>query len=613
MIQVLEKQVADKIAAGEVVDRPLSVVKELAENAIDAGATTIVCEIKKGGKEYIRITDNGCGIPEQEVNTAFLRHATSKIIEAKDLNTVETLGFRGEALASISAVSRLEIITKTASSRIGTQESLIGGKAINNQAIGCETGTTIIVEDLFFNTPARLAFLKSDASESRMVIDFMAQIALAYSNIRVRMVNNGNTLFSTRGDGDRRHTIMTLNDRQFTESLVPIAGKDQNNSMNINGYVSKPGSDRASRKNQVFFVNGRVISSKLMQKAVDKGYKERIFPGRHPVAFLFLEIPPKQLDVNIHPNKREIRFHDEDAVSQLISSAIVSGISMPQSMPEAPIGTSSTGNNAVEGLADHRLIAPKDRGNAVNKEINNSKPTEGENKEKRAQEQHQVDIKQILSGFRNEGQKIAEQISEFRNQLSLKNKDENFDFSHLHYIGNLFKTYLLLSYNDTFFIMDQHAAHERVNFERLVEGYKRENISSQELIAPFTFDSGFTQEEWIEPLRQLGYNIESFGPRTYAVRSIPMGTTIEEARMFVSDFMDTVTENTDFTDPKTIEKIATKACKSSVRGGDLLSPTEVTVLLSQLSKCKNPYSCPHGRPTFIRMDKNEIERRFMRV
>ena len=320
MIRVLEKNVADKIAAGEVIERPVSIVKELVENSIDSGADSIIVEIKNGGKSYIRVTDNGCGISRNEVETAFLRHATSKIETAKDLNAIETLGFRGEALASIAAVTHTELVTKTREAKVGTKLLIHGSEVLSNSGTGCPDGTTIIITDLFYNTPARQKFLKSDSAESGQIIDFMSQIALAYPNIRFRFINNGNIAFSTTGKGDILNAILSVYKLSEYKDLVAVDHRE--NAGSITGYISKPSLSRTTRRNQIFFVNGRVVASKVIERGVTEGYKERLFEGRYPVAFLFIFTDPERLDVNIHPNKREVRFDNENEIIELVSHAV---------------------------------------------------------------------------------------------------------------------------------------------------------------------------------------------------------------------------------------------------------------------------------------------------
>ena len=378
MIKVLEKNVADKIAAGEVIERPVSIVKELVENSVDSGADSIVVEIKNGGKSYIRVTDNGCGISSDEAETAFLRHATSKIETAGDLDTIETLGFRGEALASIAAVTHTEFITKTREEKTGTRILIHGSEVLEKKKTGCPDGTTIVVTDLFYNTPARRKFLKTDSAESGQIIDFMSQIALAYPAVRFRFINNGSILFSTTGKGDLLSAVLSVYKMREYQDLLPVFHEENGNT--LTGYISRPSLSKSNRKNQVFFVNGRVVNSKVIERGLTEGYRERLFDRRYPVAFLFLKTDPGRLDVNIHPNKKEVRFDNEAEIVSLVESGVKSAL-----------GTRA----------------------AVAEVKNVFKESEGEGKTKNvASVDEQVDIKYILSNKRKEAGKIELETSE---------------------------------------------------------------------------------------------------------------------------------------------------------------------------------------------------------
>jgi DNA mismatch repair protein MutL len=333
MIRVLEKNISDKIAAGEVIERPISIVKELVENSIDSGADSIAVEIRNGGKTFIRITDNGCGIPADEAETAFLRHATSKIETVGDLYSIKSLGFRGEALASVAAVTRTTLITKTRDSKTGRRVIIHGGDTVENTGIGCPDGTTVIVTDLFYNTPARRQFLKSDSAESGMIIDLISEIAIAYSGIRFQLTNNGSILFATAGDGDLKKAIMNVYHQREFEELVDVDYSDSGYA--VKGCISRPSLTRTTRRDQVFFVNGRVVKSKVIEKGITEGYKERLFEGRYPVAFILVTTDPAVVDVNIHPNKREIRFHDDKAVTDVVREAVKNALGTKEAVVQA--------------------------------------------------------------------------------------------------------------------------------------------------------------------------------------------------------------------------------------------------------------------------------------
>ena len=596
IIKLLNKTVSDLIAAGEVVDRPLSVVKELVENSIDAGASSIVIEIRKGGKEYIRVTDNGSGIPENQVNMAFQRHATSKIQRAEDLGYIETLGFRGEALASISSVSKMEVITKTKESQTGSKTVIHGGETKEHVPTGCPDGTTMIVRDLFFNTPARLKFMKSDSAESSAVIDFAAQMALAYPEIRIRMISNGNILFSTRGTGDRRKVIMTLSGNDPAMKLLPLEITEGN--IYAKGYISGPGESKASRKGQIYFVNGRAISSKILEKAVDSAYSDRLFEGRFPIIYLFLEISPSEIDVNIHPNKREVRFNDEKNLTSVLIDGIKEALTVKEAVPDMDI---NGGPHVFQT------------------------PDNGPEKEMTVE---QVDIKTILSSYRHEAEKIKDEIAGYKAGYGNKEPRETihiekytevkpFDFAQIQVTGSIFGSYITATDHDNFYLIDQHAAHERIIFEKLMTQFNGKLKVKQPIMIPSTFSTdpaiSDNDEKWISILDALGFSVEDFGPGTYIIKEIPMFLSLSEAEKFVKDFLDTYSENTDISQPEQIKKITGTACKSAVKANDYLTEEEIEELMNTLSKCENPFSCPHGRPTFIKFSKADIEKRFGRT
>ncbi len=606
MIRLLEKKVADKIAAGEVVDRPLSVVKELVENSIDAGAGAITVEIKKGGKTYIRVSDTGCGISADEVATAFKRHATSKITEAEDLDSIQTLGFRGEALASIAAVSRTELITRTSDAKTGTSIVIEGGETAGISAIGCDNGTTVIVRDLFYNVPARYKFMKSDSAEATLITEFVSQMALAYPDIRFRFVNNEAVQFLTQGRGDRYNSILTIYSKDIGKSLVPV--EYRSSEMKLSGYVSNVGESRNSRKNQVFFVNGRVVSSKVMDTAVKNAYRERLFTGRFPIAFLFLEVKPGTLDVNIHPNKKEIRFDDEKSVEYFVTEAIKQALATKEAVPEVNVQEIRTAEKPVNKTAEaeEQVTIPADvpeparpKRPEPQKVIISEKPDKGS----------QLNIKELLSTMREESE-IRENTSIIRPAVS-----RPFEFAGLTIRGSVFATYIIAEDESDMYLIDQHAAHERIFYEKLIKQFESEEKLHQPVLTPVIFSLPLTvaDDEWTGILFNMGYTIEPFGERTYRITEIPMFMEISEAEDFVKDFISSIDEETDLKSQKTLDRLASKACKSAVKGNDSLNDTETAQLIKDLSACDNPFSCPHGRPTFIRLGRYQIERMFKRV
>ncbi len=650
----LPQQTADKIAAGEVIDRPLSIVKELVENSIDAGCSSLIVEIKNGGKSYIRVTDNGCGILSSEAELAFRRHATSKLRTAKDLDAIGTLGFRGEALASIAAVSRTELITKTAKESAGTSISIEGGVTISVSDTGCPEGTTIIVRDLFFNTPARMKFLKKDSTESTLIIDFISKIALAYPDIRVRLINNGNTLFSTPGKGERFNAIATIYDPHTAKKLIKIHSQGPNG-LNLEGYISSPDETRANRKNQIFFVNGRYIQSKVLENAISDGYREKLFEGRHPIAFLFLNIDPSFVDVNIHPNKKEIRFDDDSVIRDFVTTAIKQGLKVPEAVPDIifrkdrkaeipkqPISLSEKNKTSFASPKQEQMDIRKilqQRRVQEEEAVYTAKPViNPENNLTTVQKNNNItsDLEQkngkqnntVIYDLKQKDKKLNNTITSDLNQKEEKQSvsvfipslqrasNKPFEVRSIRPIGTLFATYILGCDEDCFYMIDQHAAHERVFYEKLTREFYGEQTIRQPIMIPIkvqvTHAVKNRQEEWIEFLQKVGFAIEEFGPKSYAIKEIPMYMDLSEAELFISDFFDSLDEPGAFRDQRRAEKIITKACKSAIKANNSINMAEINQLLNDLALTDNPFSCPHGRPTIIKMTKREVEALFKR-
>ena len=596
MIRLLDKSVSDKIAAGEVIERPISIVKELVENALDAGADSVVVEIKNGGKSYIRVTDNGCGIPSEEAETAFLRHATSKISTAADLDAIDTLGFRGEALASIAAVTRTEVITKTKGSKTGTRLILHGGRVITKEKTGCPDGTTIIVTDLFYNTPARLKFMKTDSAESGLIIDFMSQMALAYKDVKFRLINNGRILFSTQGDGNRLNTILRVYHDVDSRNMVPVCHSEDG--ISVDGYISTPAFSKTTRGSQIYFVNGRVVSSKVIEKGVSEGYRERLFEGRYPVVYLFLHVDPHTIDVNIHPNKREVRFNEESMITDFIARAIRDALSSEDAVVDAGNIFKGRENSISSSKVYERVFEPL----------------------REKTEEKQVDIKQILSTIENPYKAETESESESESESEIPiyaPKFKPFDFSQLKVTGVIFDTYITAVDESNFYLIDQHAAQERIFYEKLVGEYESAEKVRQPLLVPLVINVSLSVSEnsfhWLDALSRMGFTVNEFGPGTFRITEIPMFMELSEAEDFINQFIDNINERTNLSNSVVIDKLIMMSCKAAVKANDKLSDGEVKALINDLSSCINPFSCPHGRPTFIRLTRYEIEKMFKRV
>ena len=600
MIKVLDSFVADKIAAGEVIERPVSAVKELVENSIDAGAASIIVEIRKGGKSYIRVTDDGCGISFDEAETAFLRHATSKISGISDLDNIVSLGFRGEALASISAVSRLTMVTRRPEDMSGVKLVLHGGKAVSKERTGCNSGTTVIVEDLFYNTPARRKFMKTDSREASSIIELIQQYAVCYAGIRFMMINNGMTLFSTNGDGDTHSVIKSLYPALARNGLLSVSNK------HVKGYVSDPGTTMSTRKGQLFFVNGRLVSSNVIEKGLEEGYQGRIFSG-FPVAVLFIEADPGDIDVNIHPGKQEIRFLRQDEVKKDISEAVSKAVMTGSGVPKGFLKN-------IESSESPHITQPDD---TAFKE----------------QETEQTSIREFLKSLDRAETfevyeapaipEVAESAEPVYEPVPAPAKayadtvlsPAPFDFADLSFKGYVFNTYIIMQGKDELYIFDQHAAHERIFYEKFMRGYNNSAHSPQPVLTAFTInvsnDVYSMSGEWLGDLIRMGYDIEDFGDCTFIVRGIPPYMSVDEAERFAGAYAEAAGE-AGGSNTVVIDKLITKSCKSAVKAHDVLSEHEITDLMSELAECDNPYSCPHGRPTFIRISSYDIERSFRR-
>ena len=604
-INVLAKDVADKIAAGEVIERPVSVVKELVENAIDAGSTDITVEITQGGKESIRVTDNGEGIEREEIEKAFLRHATSKIKTTDDLRKLNTLGFRGEALASISSVSRIEIISKTASEKIGTKLVLHSGEKILMESIGCPNGTTIIVRDLFFNLPARLKFMKSESAESGQIIDLLSRLAITRTDIKFRLISNGRTVFTTVGNGDLKNSIIAVYKDKDYKDLIPCMKEEEG--IKVYGYISRPSFSRTNRRSQYFFVNGRTVKSNVIEKGVTLGYKERLFEGPFPIAFIFVEVDPSFVDVNIHPNKREVKFDDDVIVTSIVRDAIVEALTKKEAVVKSNDTYKKPDVYEKKYQIGESISVNKDRQDKLFEVPTGT----------------QVGIREYLSSDKRKEEPKGKEadVSAIRYEHNFGTPDirmpevKPFDFDELSFGEAIFNTYITATDSENFYLFDQHAAHERINYEKFVFSYLNEEKNSQILLLPLTIDvpNEIVEDSlWKEILFNMGFRLELFGDNSFIFREIPEFMQLDEAESFIKTFIDEYILGNTISNTVVIDKLITKSCKSSVKAHDTLSKKEITALITNLKSCKNPFSCPHGRPTFIRFSLYDIERMFKR-
>lgn len=630
-IQLLDQKTIDNIAAGEVIERPASVVKELVENAVDAKANAVTVEIKDGGMTLIRVTDNGIGIPKDQVKTAFLRHATSKIRSVEDLLSVSSLGFRGEALSSISAVAQVELVTKTAESFSGVSYKIYGGEEEAFDDIGAPDGTTFLVKNLFYNTPARRKFLKSATTEAGYVEQMMVHIALSHPEISFKFIHNNKNKIYTSGNGKVKDIIYHIYGRDVAGALIPLEA--QNEDVKVTGFVAKPYVSRGNRNYESYFINGRYIKSSIIYKAIEEGYRTFTMKHRYPFVCLDFKINQELLDVNVHPTKMEIRFRNGREIYELVVDAVRAALLqkdlVQDVLRETPKKKELPKAKEVKKPEPFEVNRRKEevqkvdqQGQAVQQQI--EKPSHPVKKTPTASESSKNTKKPTYAGLNYNTQKKefpqykTDELSS--NQMTLR-EDPVFSVQarpDRKILGQLFKTYWLIEYEDQLFIMDQHAAHEKVNYERLMKNFKEKEIYSQRLEPPMVVTVSMTEAEALTRYKDafagLGFTIESFGGNEYCIREVPANLYGIGERDLFMELLDAVSQENGTLDTEVIaSKIATMACKMSIKGNQRVSLMEVEHLLDELMKLENPYQCPHGRPTIIKMSKYEIDKKFKRI
>lgn len=641
-IQLLDQKTIDNIAAGEVIERPASVVKELVENAVDAKANAVTVEIKDGGMTLIRVTDNGIGIPKDQVKTAFLRHATSKIRSVEDLLSVSSLGFRGEALSSISAVAQVELVTKTAESFSGVSYKIYGGEEEAFDDIGAPDGTTFLVKNLFYNTPARRKFLKSATTEAGYVEQMMVHIALSHPEISFKFIHNNKNKIYTSGNGKVKDIIYHIYGRDVAGALIPLEA--QNEDVKVTGFVAKPYVSRGNRNYESYFINGRYIKSSIIYKAIEEGYRTFTMKHRYPFVCLDFKIDQELLDVNVHPTKMEIRFRNGREIYELVVDAVRAALLqkdlVQDVLRETPKKKELPKTKEVKKPEPFEVNRRKEevqkvdqQGQGVQQQVEKQrqavqqqieKPSHPVKKTLTASESSKNTKKPTYAGLNYNTQKKefpqykTDELSS--NQMTLR-EDPVFSVQARPYrkiLGQLFKTYWLIEYEDQLFIMDQHAAHEKVNYERLMKNFKEKEIYSQRLEPPMVVTVSMTEAEALTRYKDafagLGFTIESFGGNEYCIREVPANLYGIGERDLFMELLDAVSQENGTLDTEVIaSKIATMACKMSIKGNQRVSLMEVEHLLDELMKLENPYQCPHGRPTIIKMSKYEIDKKFKRI
>lgn len=632
-IAVLSQNTIDKIAAGEVVERPASVVKELVENAIDAGATAITVEIKEGGISFIRVTDNGGGIPKEQVPLAFLRHATSKITQAEDLLQITSLGFRGEALSSISAVSQMEVITKAPEDFMGVRYVIEGGQEKVLEDVGAPNGTTMLVRNLFFNTPARKKFLKTAMTEAGYVSSYMEQLALSHHNISFKYMVNGQLRLHTSGNANLKDVIYGIYGRDITRELLPV--QYEVSGLSVSGFIGKPSIARGNRNFENYYINGRYVKSKLLMKAIEEAYKPYMMQHKYPFVCLQYDIHGEDVDVNVHPTKMEVHFQNQSAIYNATYDLITDALAGKEIIPEVSLTPKPAVGEKQAQIKEEKIPVPEPfEKNRIAEEkpvyapvglrpasaepkteskaepINVNEPVKPREPEIQAKPEEQK-----KEAFPKEKQAVekAEQLELFDNRLLSKEAR-----IHHRIIGQLFDTYWLVEYDNKFYIIDQHAAHEKVLYERFLKEFAKKEILSQMISPPSLISLNLQESNLLkanlEIFREFGFEISEFGGKEYSIHAVPAniyGVSVQEFFIQILDSLEQ--EHVSKTPDILAERIATAACKAAVKGNNRLSVKEADALIDELLNLENPYNCPHGRPTIISMTKYELEKKFKRI
>lgn len=604
-INILDSNTIDKIAAGEVVERPSAVAKELIENSIDAMASAITIEIKDGGISFLRITDNGEGINQSEIKKAFMRHATSKIKSIEDLISVTSLGFRGEALSSISAVAKVELLTKTRDDFIGTRYVIEGGRECVLEDAGVPDGTTIIVRDLFYNIPARKKFLKSSQTEGNYITELVEHMILSHPEVSIKYIVNGNVKLQSSGNNDIKNCIYSVYGREVSSNLLEVSA--DRDDISIRGYIGKPELSRSTRNFSVYFVNNRYIRSSLIDRALDEAYKSYLMLHKYPTVFLYFDIPAFLIDVNVHPAKKEIRFIEGENLKNYIVEVISEALAKKELIKE--IAEREDKNERIK--ENVKEINPEPFELKRDKSLDCCPTPGGSFTPTESVKEIPIDN---LSGNDTLNIKSSyEQINLFEDKFISEESVKKHRI-----IGQLFDTYWLVEFENKLFIIDQHAAHEKVNYERLIKRLRNNDNMSQNIYPPIVITLSNSEEEYIKKyinnFTEIGFTIEHFGGREYTISTVPLELLSQDPSSYFHEMLDELIEGRHNKETETVNlKIATMACKSSVKGNMKLSILEADALISELLSLDNPYNCPHGRPTIISYSKYEIEKLFKRI
>ena len=650
-IKILSEDTIDKIAAGEVVERPMSVVKELVENAMDAGSTAITVEIKNGGIDLIRVTDNGQGIETEEIRLAFARHATSKIRSAEDLTNLSSMGFRGEALSSIAAVAQVEVVTKTKASLTGVRYTIEGAIEKDFEEVGAPDGTTFLVKNLFFNTPVRRKFLKQPQTEGSYVAELLERLAMSRPDISFKFMQNGQVKFHTPGNGDLKEVIYRIYGREIANHLVPIEINDER--LSLKGFLGKPEINRSNRNFEHYFINSRYVKSKVLAKAIEDGYKQYVMQHKFPFVVLHFSMPAEEVDVNVHPTKMEVRFSDEQYVYKTVTQSIISTFRSKELIVNATFGkdtkeskketmpvydkaklpepymaqekvTPVTNNLGLPVTEPVKKAVPFVVDFGVEKEVQPiiklseqatvvKEPALEETYKVKEPVKTEVQVPEITKPLENIQIVKATQETLFEEQFLSEKAKETYEI-----LGQIFGTYWIVSYADRMYLIDQHAAHEKVKYERLVKAIAKKQVLTQSIMPPVVLQTSAKEEqvvlEHMDAFLQMGFEIEEFGDHAFCLRAVPVDLYGCSYQELFKELLDEMMDGPLTGAPEVVmNKLASMACKAAVKGNMKISHTEAVKLIDELLTLENPYHCPHGRPTIISMTKQEIEKKFKRI
>lgn len=658
-IELLNKETIDQIAAGEVVERPASVVKELVENAIDAGADAVTIETREGGKRLIRVTDNGSGIPADQIKKAFLRHATSKIRQAEDLTAITSLGFRGEALSSIASVAQVECVTKTPEALTGVRYVIEGGEEQSFEEIGAPDGTTFLVRNLFLNTPVREKFLKTAATEGSYVRGFVENLALSHPHISFTCIQDGRTGLVTDGRGDIRSVVYQIYGREIAKNLIPFQTEEPG--IRVSGFLGTSIAARGNRAGELFFVNGRPVKDDTLSKAVEDGYHGYLMQHRYPFVLLYLDIDGTLVDVNVHPTKKEVRFSDREKLYRMLCLAVqntlLSGEYIPDAVPgkeekttpgKADPGKSDSGKVVSDSSAGKRFAVPEPfetvRRSEMMRQQKDQKTDDVVSAESLAYPENEGNKKSVFlresgaystqkTNIFSANESVSETVPETDDAASIqKNRKPIIEQRNLldhvpvisaqarkmhRLIGQVFDTYWLMEYQDSLYIVDQHAAHEKVMYEKLMKQYREKTITSQMLFPAIVVEPGTASADLLRSripvFESLGYEIEEFGGDAFKITAVPANLYRVNPKDLFTDILDQMKETGDIPADSIAERLASMSCKAAVKGNTALSYAEADALFDELLTLENPYHCPHGRPTIIRMSRSDLDKKFKRI